>query len=567
MRKIFSLKHFWIYLVIILFFIAKDAYSQDLSNIGKKKPVKISGSLGTTQTYYGVTGIPNRRPPYLWYLNGNLNIDIYGWSIPFSASWSNQNRNGEYRQPFNQYGLSPTYKWVTLHAGYRSLTFSPYTLAGHTFLGTGVELNPGKWRFAAMYGRLNKAVAEDTLGGRNEVPSYQRIGYGVKAGISKDGDFIDLIFFTAKDDLNSIPYVPVQNYITPAENMVVSVNAQKKLGKKTVFAFEYATSAYTRDIRSQVTEQDSKNIFSPVFTHKGSTQYYDAFRSNLTYNAKFCSMQVGYERIEPEYRTMGAYFFNNDLENITIAPSFRLFRQKVNLNLNTGLQRNNIEDTNMNSTQRILGSVNCSFVPNQKWSFMGQYSNFVSYSRISKRFDQFQSLDTLNFYQVTESANFNTGYNSTDKEKRHGINLNLSYQRANQTQGEQVTNNESKFYNGNLAYRYSILPMNMNIIAGINGNQNSMAATSSFAFGPTVSLSKTFFDKKLRTSLTTTVNNILTDKVLTARAVSIGLSSGYTYQKRNNFSFNATVLNKYAKSASVSDFTEFTGTFSYMYSF
>ncbi|MBX9853688.1 MAG: hypothetical protein K2X86_18240 [Cytophagaceae bacterium] len=541
--------------LLLIITIVSTSDAQNLESIGKEKPLKVSGSLGTTHTFYGVNGIENRRPPYLWFLNGGINFDLYGWSVPFSASWSNQNR--EFRQPFNQYGVSPNYRWITAHFGYRNLTFSPYTLAGHTFLGAGVELTPGIWRISAMYGRLNKAIAEDTLSPNADLPSFKRMGYGLKVGLNKDGSFIDLIFFTAKDDITSIPYVPLQNNVLPAQNMVVSVNAQKQLGKRTVFGFEYATSAYTRDIRATNAEQENKNVFSPFYTHKNSTQYYSAFKSNLTYNGDFYSLALGYERIEPEYRTLGAYFFNNDLENITIAPSIRMFKQRLNLNVNAGIQRNNILENNTSTTRRYIGSVNCSYVPNQKWNFAAQYSNFITYNRLSRKFDQFQSLDTLNFYQVTESGNFNTGYNSTGKEIRHGVNLNLAYQKANQTQGEQVTSNESVFYNGNLVYRYSILPKTLTILAGVNGNQNQIGEISSLAFGPTASISKSFFDKKMRASLTTTYNNILTDQELTGSAINVVVSSGYTFEKRNNFSLNLMVLNKNSKASSSSNFTEY----------
>ena len=59
------------------------------------------------------------------------------------------------------------------------MSFSPYTLSGHEFLGGGVELTPDKipFKFSAMYGRLQKATEPDTLSGD---PSYKRMGGGFK---------------------------------------------------------------------------------------------------------------------------------------------------------------------------------------------------------------------------------------------------------------------------------------------------------------------------------------------------------------------------------------------------
>ncbi|MEQ8338575.1 MAG: hypothetical protein RIA62_14560 [Cyclobacteriaceae bacterium] len=47
--------------------------------------------------------------------------------------------NTSFQQPFNQYGMSPTYKNVTAHIGFRSMNFSRYSLAGHLFLVPGLK--------------------------------------------------------------------------------------------------------------------------------------------------------------------------------------------------------------------------------------------------------------------------------------------------------------------------------------------------------------------------------------------------------------------------------------------
>src|SRR5690606_30555610 len=102
--------------------------------------------------YYGTSGIASRRQPFSWYITGAPVVSIYGISFPFSMTVSEQERR--YAQPFNRYGVSPRYKWLTLHAGYRNVRFSDFTLAGVNMLGGGVEINPGIFRFGAMAGRI-----------------------------------------------------------------------------------------------------------------------------------------------------------------------------------------------------------------------------------------------------------------------------------------------------------------------------------------------------------------------------------------------------------------------------
>lgn len=121
------------------------ARSQDLGQITKQKPVVFNGTIGLGLGTYNVKGIPARQRDFSYIFNGAPTLTIYGVTLPFSVVVSDQERS--YTQPFNQYGISPTYKWATFHAGWQSLEFSPFTLAGHNFLGGGVELNPGKLRF------------------------------------------------------------------------------------------------------------------------------------------------------------------------------------------------------------------------------------------------------------------------------------------------------------------------------------------------------------------------------------------------------------------------------------
>src|SRR5690606_6444178 len=163
------------------------AYGQNLEEIGLKKGINFNGSINLNTVGYHVTGIEQRRDPFNWFLTGSLNVDLFGYSAPLSFSYSNTNKS--FSQPFNQFSFAPSYKWAKAYIGYNSMTFSNYTLAGHIFLGGGLELSPGNWRISTMYGRLKKEVPfhlEDSL--RYHDASYKRMGYGLKLGYESNGD-------------------------------------------------------------------------------------------------------------------------------------------------------------------------------------------------------------------------------------------------------------------------------------------------------------------------------------------------------------------------------------------
>lgn len=265
------------------------ALAQDLESIGQEKPLRISGGVSASQIFYAASGAEARRDPYSYFLSGNLNFDLYGWSVPLSFSFSNQNLS--YQQPFNQYGLHPTYKWITGHLGYASMNFSPYTLSGHLFKGVGVELSPeGEFSFSAMYGRLQKAVEADSSPENvsAQQPAFKRMGYGFKINYKNSGDYVDLILFRAKDEVNSLAYIPAREAIMPAENLVMSIGAGKMFFDRLLLSAELAGSAFSRDVRSAESPgQSPYSWMSFLYTPRSSSSYYKAFKSGLSYRGGF----------------------------------------------------------------------------------------------------------------------------------------------------------------------------------------------------------------------------------------------------------------------------------------
>src|SRR5690625_7751885 len=63
------------------------------------------------------------------------------------------------RQNINQIGLSPSWRWITLHLGDFSRGYSPYTLEGTRLRGAGIDLTPGIFTFSVQGGRAQRTVA------------------------------------------------------------------------------------------------------------------------------------------------------------------------------------------------------------------------------------------------------------------------------------------------------------------------------------------------------------------------------------------------------------------------
>jgi hypothetical protein len=188
---------------IILFFIillpivasktGGNLYSQNLDKLGKKGMLTVNGGLNYSSVFYNAQGIPNRRQPFTWFVNGNVTLSVLDISLPFTFNYSNNKTS--YTQPFNIQSFNPTYKWAKGYAGITSMNFSQYTLANHIFTGGGIELSPKNFKFAAMYGRLKKASEFDSENNSDINMSYKRMGWGATAGYEKNGHGIKLIYF------------------------------------------------------------------------------------------------------------------------------------------------------------------------------------------------------------------------------------------------------------------------------------------------------------------------------------------------------------------------------------
>ncbi|MEL6561882.1 MAG: hypothetical protein AAFQ94_27090 [Bacteroidota bacterium] len=555
-----------------------EANGQDLSSIGKGEALKISGSINANQVLYISDGIDSRRDPYNYFVAGNLNLSIYGWAIPLSFSYSNQ--NSSFQQPFNQYGLSPTYKWVTMHAGYRSLSFSKYTMNSHLFLGGGVELTPTeKWKVSAIYGRFQQAVEEDTTQ-QNNIPAYRRMAGGVKVSYGDSKDFVDLIIFKAKDDENSLSSPPVNNNVNPEENLVLGLGFNKTFSQKLVLKAEYASSAITLDSRSE--EVSSGNIYDQLsfaFRPRTSSSYYQAFNAAVQYKIKGAGFGVSYERVDPGYRTLGAYFFNNNLENIAFTNSLIGFKNKVRMNWRLGVQRNNLDNTELNTLRRLSGAVNVSYMATPKMIYNASYTNFRTVVNFRSQFDQinqsgpFQNLDTLNYRQVAQNANLNANFVLNDsKERRQNLNVNIAYQQSADEQANLEQPTGAKFYNVNSSYSLS-LGSTTTLSAAFNANVTNTVANSNSIFGPSFGIRKTFFERKLSTNFSLSANNSYNDGEVTSRVANMRFAGSLSVKEKHQFALNLTGISRFSTNnsgqsdATETRFQEFTIQFGYNYSF
>lgn len=557
-----------------------------------QKGVSLTGMLAGNHVYYAADGIPNRTVPFNVLYTGNLSVDILGKiKMPVSFSFSNQtvqfahpfDRAYQFRQPFNRLLLKPTYKGFTLQVGTCAMQFSPYTVAGHRYDGIGLEYkNPKKSFYGSlMVGNLQRAVRLDTSYQTfNNRPSYKRSGIGLMAGYKKNEDRAELIFFTAADRLTSLPYTLDEFNILPQQNAVVALKGSKLVVKKLLVSAEIAFSGITNDLRAPETTRSTNLIqtFFGTFSPKTSTDFRKAFKTELLYRGKKFNTGLQYSRVDPNYRTLGAYFFVNDLETIEGKIATQLWDGKLSVGANLGIQHDNVDRQKLKTNQRTVGMLNLQLTPNQQWNVMLNYSNFSNYSNIIPayayltRVTPYNALDTLNFRQINQNLMAMVTFNfpTTSQELLQSIVFNGVFQKGDDQLGNASTQNNLS--NVSLDYSLNHTTQKLMVTTSFNFTQSHFNNLPNTQWGPALSLHKGL-GKKWRTNLSSlyTWGKTPATDALASRERTINARWGLTGQVSSQFNLMLNLIYLDRKVNSVAraapSFREFTATLGFSYQF
>ena len=349
------------------------------------------------------------------------------------------------------------------------------------------------------------------------------------------------------------------------------LNLNLDLFDKAQIRIEYAISGVTED--TNLTEaRPQTGLLSFLLDENISTQYYNALNASFNYPAGNGTIGAGYERIDPNYKTLGAYFFNNDLENITVNASQSIFDNKLNLSVNAGVQQDNLDNAKTSDQQRIVSAVNANYTASERLGINGSYSNFQSFTNIRDQFDyinqvgQFDNVDTLNYRQISQNANLGINYILKKTEtKQHTTNLNLVYQNsANEQEGETIDGGINQFYNATAAYTLGYPERALNISLAANSSYNTVAENENLTLGPTLAIGKQFFDKQLRTNFSSSFNTSFSNGEQQGDVLNFRLGSTYVWMEKHNLSLNFLML---FRNSDLNTGRDLTITFGYSYAF
>lgn len=512
--------------------------SQNLDKIGEEGMITVSGGVNSNMVINQTVNQTQFRDPFSWVLSGNITVNILDVSLPFTFSFSNTAKS--YTQPFNMTAVHPTYKKWKAHLGITSMNFSSYTYQGINFTGAGLEYSPKKWKIKGFGGRLKKAIEYDASANNINSVSYSRMGFGLGTEYKGKKWGIELLLLKAYDDATSLKFYSNNPELTAQDNIVASLKGNISLLKSLRFNAEIATSIITKNILAN-DPSDQRKLYQSLVQGNQTTETNNAYNASLDYRYKFFGIGVKYERIDPGYKTLGAVYFNNDLENITVNPSFTLFKNKVNLALSTGYQRNNLDALNASDSKRWIGTVSLTAQVVKGFSLSANYSNMSSFSRKNPTADPFFTTigDTLNFYQTSENTSASLSY-SFGKVNKQALSLTGSYSKSTNITGRLEDAAAFGFnaggandapvdvYNGVFSHNLQLKKSGLVIGWMLNGNHTiALGATNTF-FGPGLNASKKLLKEKVSLTLGSNYNQQYTQSILTNHVLNLRIGARYS---------------------------------------
>ena len=526
-------------MILAVVFVAHTK-AQELSTIADTFFIKTTGGINAGLSAYTVHGMERRQDPFSYLVNANLNFNISDIiSMPFSATLCNGSKT--YNQPsFYQFGMSPTYKSITLHGGYRNMRFSKYTLNGISYLGGGVEVNPpeGYVRFKAVYGRLAKGIPfQDNIQGKIELPSYARWGWGSMLTLGTSDNFVDLIIFKASDNPRSVN-IPDSLLIQPKENLVLGFNTQLKLLKVISIKTEYAFSAFTEDTRMPEIVYDRYtylNNLGGLFTPRESSNLSKAFSMNLGYTHEVFSLGFSFENVAPDYKTLGSSYFSNDFRNYLFNASVSLMQNKITLSGSYGVQQNNLSKEKEETTKRIIGSVQAIYSISDRLNVSANYSNFTTNTTPSVVY----LVDSVKMVQVAQNVGGTVNYTLPGKTVQQSVSVsaNLQYSDLLNNMATEVVESNTKSNVFVFSYTASHDPTKLTASASYNMMTFGTADQQTRSHGPTLNLQRPFLNNKIRSGLSCTLMNSKTNDQSSKTTV-LRFTNSYSPIKKHTVQFN-----------------------------
>lgn len=191
---------------------------------------------------------------------------------------------------------------------------------------------------------------------------------------------------------------------------------------------------------------------------------------------------------------MGAYYFQTDLEEIALQAGGNLFKRKMQVRGNIGFQRNNLSESRLHTTNRLIASLYTGAQVHRRLRLDATYSNFG----ITQRPQQPGLSDSLRIDQVQQSIQFSANY-QVPSDLSQSVSLQFNLQDLAPGQNNIANMNEMRSVTGTTVYMLSLPERQWTLSVQGQGIWQNQTAGTIQSLGGGITVSKVLFDGRLNT--------------------------------------------------------------------
>lgn len=468
------------------------------------RPFTASGSISISANTYTASGIANRRAPASLQSTANLDFSLFGFSSGLNMLYSTD--QSEFRQNMNNISFDAQWKWITVQAGDVNPSYSKYGLSGATIRGGYLQLDPGNWNIELSGGRSKKAIPNNSQRDEFREPSFERWAMAGKIGYDAEGD--NHFYLSSHYELDKSGSLNNPSGITPKENLTVTPDAMVSLFDGVLNLESQVTfSAYTRDVNSPevpISDIGLPNFLSNIIQGRQSSRLNYAGQATANLRLDQFGFEVGYERIQPGFRSLGIGRIQDDKERIRLAPSVRFFDNKVSVQSNISLGRDNLLNSRL-QTQRNTGvGANIQVQVTDMITVSSNYNLLINSFTTNTGAVSNQQTAPPDQKQVSHTVMLQPSVTFQSDEVTHNISLAASYFNFHlgfEGSGPNIPmGSSSDTYSSNASYSLSF-PSGLALNSMANVVINNSSSSENLTLGGNVGASYSLLKRKLTLSL------------------------------------------------------------------
>ena len=534
-----------------------------ISTIAKSDPLVISGAVGTQNTYRYTSVGDGYASPFSNSIYANLNISVYGITMPFALYFTNDGLDWNY--PHLSFRLTPAYKNWRGHFGQSTMAFSSYVM-NMSFNGIGLEYTSNKIRGGAFYGVLRKAINDDPTDPLARTPQYKRVGWGFKVGYGSNKNYIDLYFLRAYDRPNSLDEI-WRNYITPQENIVVGLKGNLSPLKWMSFSTNAAVSMFSSNTNAPKIDSEKTERWDKIMDIRYSTGARFAGDANLNLMFPGFSTSLTYRIVQPEYQSLGTYYMANNYHSLGVNMNTMLFK-KVALSGTFSGQADNLTDQQMYTTRGFIYSGNASTRIGKHLNLSAGYNGYTQ----SQGDGTVKVNDSTRVHRRMASFTFTPSYLTESDQLVHAASLSVNYTSNKDLNKFAVGESDVQTLALGASYNLNVKPWQTDFGLTLSNQTSKGYKTKYTSRIATLNTGHTFFEENPLT-ISGSISMIYNEVERQSKSLNIGgeVSASYTLKKYHAFSASASFYKfgdvNPTKVRSNLDCTEITVSLNYAYTF